>query len=95
MLSSILRWSSFLGNSHFSSCFLKSSIFLIQQATALENGVEFHQGAIGVIRSFLALSYDRDLDIMSIAAFCEVMVKIKYILLRYSKNRLGANFALN
>ena len=36
----------------------KSSIFVVQKATAPKNGVEFHQGSIGTIRSSLAKSYD-------------------------------------
>ena len=37
---------------------LKSSIFVVQKAVASKNGVEFHQGSIGAIRSSLATSYD-------------------------------------
>ena len=36
----------------------KSSIFVVQRATAPKNGVEFRQGSIGTIRSSLATSYD-------------------------------------
>ena len=36
----------------------KSSIFVVQKATAPKNGVEFRQGSIGTIRSSLATSYD-------------------------------------
>ena len=32
----------------------KSSIFVVQKATAPKNGVEFRQGSIGTIRSSLA-----------------------------------------
>ena len=34
--------------------FFKSSIFVVQKATAPKNGVEFPQGSIGTIRSSLA-----------------------------------------
>ena len=37
---------------------LKSSIFVVQKATAPKTGVEFRQGSIGAIRSSLATSYD-------------------------------------
>ena len=37
---------------------LKSSIFVVQKATAPKSGVEFRQGSIGAIRSSLATSYD-------------------------------------
>ena len=36
----------------------KSSIFVVQKATAPKNGVKFRQGSIGTIRSSLATSYD-------------------------------------
>ena len=36
---------------------LKSSIFVVQKATAPKTVVEFHQGSIGAIRSSLATSY--------------------------------------
>merc|ERR1711942_529746 len=36
----------------------KSSIFVVQKATAPKNCVEFRQGSIGTIRSSLATSYD-------------------------------------
>ena len=36
---------------------LKSSIFVVQKATAPKIGVEFRQGSIGAIRSSLATSY--------------------------------------
>ena len=35
---------------------LKSSIFVVQKTTAPKNGVEFHQGSYGIIRSSLATS---------------------------------------
>ena len=37
---------------------LKSSIFVVQKATAPKTGVEFRQGSIGAIRISLATSYD-------------------------------------
>ena len=37
---------------------LKSSIFVVQRATAPKNGVEFRQGSIGTSRSNLATLYD-------------------------------------
>ena len=37
---------------------LKSSIFVVQKATAPKSGIEFRQGSIGAIRSSLATSYD-------------------------------------
>ena len=37
---------------------LKSSIFVVQKATAPKSGVEFCQGSIGTIRVSLATSYD-------------------------------------
>ena len=37
---------------------LKSSIFVVQKATAPKSGVEFRQGSIGTIRVGLAMSYD-------------------------------------
>ena len=37
---------------------LKSSIFVVQKATAPKDGVEFCQGSIGTIKSSLAMSYD-------------------------------------
>ena len=37
--------------------YFKSSIFVVQKATAPKNGVEFRQGSIGTIRSSLATSY--------------------------------------
>ena len=37
---------------------LKSSISVVQKATAPKSGVEFRQGSIGAIRSSLATSYD-------------------------------------
>ena len=37
---------------------LKSSIFVVQKATAPKSGVEFRQGSIGFIKSSLARSYD-------------------------------------
>ena len=37
---------------------LKSSIFVVQKATAPKSGVEFRQGSIGTIRVSLATSYD-------------------------------------
>ena len=37
---------------------LKSPIFVVQKAAAPKNGVEFHQGSNGTIRSSLATSYD-------------------------------------
>ena len=36
---------------------LKSSIFVVQKATAPKSGVEFRQGPLGAIRSSLATSY--------------------------------------
>ena len=36
---------------------LKSSIFVVQKATAPKSGVEFRQGSLGAIRSSLATSY--------------------------------------
>ena len=36
---------------------LKSSIFVVQKATAPKNGVEFRQGSYGTIKSSLATSY--------------------------------------
>ena len=36
---------------------LKSSIFVIQKATAPKSGVEFRQGSLGALRSSLATSY--------------------------------------
>ena len=36
----------------------KSSIFVVQKATAPKDGVEFRQGSIGIIRSSLAMLYD-------------------------------------
>ena len=38
--------------------FSKSSIFVLQKATAPKSGVEFRQGSIGTIRVSLATSYD-------------------------------------
>ena len=38
--------------------FSKSSIFVLQKATAPKSGVEFCQGSIGTIRVGLATSYD-------------------------------------
>ena len=37
---------------------LKSSIFVVQKATAPKNGVEFRHGSNGTIKSSLAMSYD-------------------------------------
>ena len=37
---------------------LKSSIFVVQKATAPKSGVEFRQGSIGANSSNLATSYD-------------------------------------
>ena len=37
---------------------LKSSISVVQKATAPKSGVEFRQGSIGTIRVSLATSYD-------------------------------------
>ena len=37
---------------------LKSSLFVVQKATAPKNGVEFRQRSIGAIRNSLATSYD-------------------------------------
>ena len=37
---------------------LKSSIFVVQKATAPKNGVEFRQESIGATRISLATSYD-------------------------------------
>ena len=37
---------------------LKSSIFVVQKATAPKSGVEFRQGSVGAIRSGLATSHD-------------------------------------
>ena len=37
---------------------LKSSIFIVQKATAPKSGVEFRHDSIGTIRSSLATSYD-------------------------------------
>ena len=37
---------------------LKSSIFVVQKATAPKTGEEFHQGSIGAISSSLATSCD-------------------------------------
>ena len=37
---------------------LKSSIFVVEKATAPKTGVEFRQGSIGAIGSSLATSYD-------------------------------------
>ena len=36
---------------------LKSSIYVVQEATAPKSGVEFRQGSFGVIRSSIATSY--------------------------------------
>ena len=36
---------------------LKSSIFVVQKATAPKNGVEFRQGSYGTIKSSLATLY--------------------------------------
>ena len=38
--------------------FLKSSIFIVQRATAPKNGIEFRQTSIGAVRSSLTSSYD-------------------------------------
>ena len=38
--------------------FSKSSIFVLQKATAPKSGVEFRQGSNGTIRVSLATSYD-------------------------------------
>ena len=40
------------------SCFRSFSAFVIKRAAAPKNGVKFHQGSIGTIRSSLATSYD-------------------------------------
>ena len=37
---------------------LKSSIFVVQKATAPKSGVEFCQGSIGAIRSSVAMPYE-------------------------------------
>ena len=39
----------------------KSSIFVVQRATATKNGVEFRQGSIGTIRGSLATSRGREI----------------------------------
>ena len=56
--SSFLRLSSFLGSFYFLGHPLEPPIFVIQEAAAPKNWIEFHQKSIGTVRCSLATSYD-------------------------------------
>ena len=67
---------------------LKSSIFVVQKATAPKNGVEFRQGSYGTIRSSLATSYDVSRRRARVPTFQQIVVFLHNILRHTHKQEM-------